>query len=329
MNIKNLIFVSLILCSMHSCVEEPENLIPYDQTGTWQQYNKSMGLAGNGVFSIAEDMQGNMWFGTENRVSVLNTNGKISNYTLPSQVEGNEVYSITPISDGSILMGTNSGFTEYYNGKFTNVNQLFGSPLVVYDIFEDSRKNIWFASYTFGAIYYSPSANRFYQPDYSTCPNCYYANRITEDLNKDVWIASQAGALRYDYSSLLVVDKNRGLPANEVNSIGVDRWGDVWMGFYGVHKVARYNHSSVKMVDLFTDYPTDYVMDIHTDKKGDLWFGLVSSGAIKYDGSKILQEVKGKGLNASSVMCIYSDSKGNIWYGTLTDGVFRYSPKLP
>ncbi|MEX0982891.1 MAG: two-component regulator propeller domain-containing protein [Bacteroidales bacterium] len=318
----------IFLIALLSCVEEPDDLMPWQHSDEWTRISASGGQVGPCVYSIMEDRNGNMWFGTNNGVTRLSENGTLTRFGQQEGILGTHVYAIIEAADGTFYMGTNQGFTISSGETVSNIETLLDTKFEVLDIIQDSRKNIWLATDLFGAIFLSAEDGELYQPNYSECPGCYYANSVFEDSKNNIWIGSMGGALKYDYNSLKIYSAANGLSSNAVQSIAEDRWGDIWIGPRGGKDLGRFNGSSIELVTMLTDYDTDYVMDIMLDKSGDLWFGLVSAGAVKYNGSFMRQYVESDGLTDPSVMSLYTDSKGNIWLGSLSSGVFKFSPGI-
>ena len=315
----------VLVITLVSCVDEPDDLMPWQHSDQWTHISTSGGLAGNCVYSMMEDRSGNMWFGTNNGVTRRSENGKLTRFGQEG-ILGTHVYAILEAADGTIYMGTNHGLTISSGETFSNIETLLDNKFIVFDIIEDGRKNIWLATDLFGAIFLSAEDGELYQPDYSGCPGCYFANSVFEDSKNNIWIGSMGGALKYNYNSLKIYSAENGLSSDAVQSIAEDMWGDIWIGPHGGKDMGRFNGSSIELVTMHTDYDTDHVMDIMLDKSGALWFGLVSAGAVKYNGSFMRQYVKSDGLTDPSVMSLYTDSKGNIWLGSLSSGVFTYSP---
>ena len=325
---KLLLLCPILLLIVISCIKEPDDLIPYIGQDEWVNLTTSNGLSGNTVYSIKEDSNGNLWFGTNNGITKLSPSQQITRYSQANGLLGMHIYAIEEIYDGTMFFGTNRGLTLYDGQTFTNYEVLIGEEWVISDILMDSRKNIWFATDIFGAIYLSYQDDNFYQPTYGDCSGCYYANAVFEDSNRNIWISSLGGALRYNYTSLLRLTTTNGLSTDQVMSIGEDRWGNIWIGPFNGKNMGKYDGQSVKLVSLLTDYNTDHVMDVTTDKRGNLWFGLISAGAVKFNGNFMRQFTASDGLTDPTIMDIYCDSKGNIWFGSLSSGAYKYTPAL-
>lgn len=78
------------------------------ENGDWHNLTMQDGLAGNIVYSIAQDRSGAYWFGTNRGISRY-AGGKFSNYDAESGLPGNHVYAIAVTEGDDIWVGTRSG----------------------------------------------------------------------------------------------------------------------------------------------------------------------------------------------------------------------------
>ena len=74
------IFIAALMAGFSSCVEEPDDLIPWRHADEWTNISTSGGLSGSCVYSIMEDSLGNMWFGTNSGVTMLSPEGQFTRY---------------------------------------------------------------------------------------------------------------------------------------------------------------------------------------------------------------------------------------------------------
>lgn len=75
---------------------------------TWTNYSTKDGLAGNIVYSVAQDTKGGMWFGTNAGLSYFD--GKTWRvFTKADGLLNNNVYAIVPAANGAVWVGTRSG----------------------------------------------------------------------------------------------------------------------------------------------------------------------------------------------------------------------------
>jgi len=78
---------------------------------SWTNYTSSDGLAGNIVYSIAQDINGMLWFGTNNGLSRYDGKAWIT-YDTHTGLLDNNVYAIAPTPSGELWVGTKNGVSR-------------------------------------------------------------------------------------------------------------------------------------------------------------------------------------------------------------------------
>ena len=78
---------------------------------SWTNYTSSDGLAGNIVYSIAQDNNGMLWFGTNNGLSRYDGKSWIT-YDTHTGLLDNNVYAIAPTPSGELWVGTKNGVSR-------------------------------------------------------------------------------------------------------------------------------------------------------------------------------------------------------------------------
>ena len=77
----------------------------------WTNYTTAEGLAGNIVYSIAQDQNGILWFGTNNGLSRYDGQSWIT-YDTHTGLLDNNVYAIAPAPSGELWVGTKNGVSR-------------------------------------------------------------------------------------------------------------------------------------------------------------------------------------------------------------------------
>ncbi len=283
------------------------------------------GLRGDVVTGIAEDGAGNNWFGTHDGASRFD--GRT--FTGFGGAEGLRGSGCKVLVDrsGSVWAGTSDGVFRF-DGKrfnaFTLPIPVIDSPSYkmkpgkVWDLFEDSKGNLWFARDGYGACKYDPSAAlrtggkafvHFTKED-GLCSN--NVASIVEDQQGNIWFGSitsdfpeyieEGGVSRYDGQRFTQFPEVRGLTANDIYDLYADRSGNIWIGAIRVGAY-RFDASTAlsaggKTFTLFdkTDRPdmTKYfaIQAFVEDRHGTLWFGF-SGGLFRFNGSSFVNVTQG------------------------------------
>jgi ligand-binding sensor domain-containing protein len=75
---------------------------------SWTNFTSQEGLAGNIVYSVAQDKEGGLWFGTNGGLSYFD-GSKWYVFTKTDGLLDNNIYAIAPTDDGQIWVGSRSG----------------------------------------------------------------------------------------------------------------------------------------------------------------------------------------------------------------------------
>jgi ligand-binding sensor domain-containing protein len=242
------------------------------------------------------------------------------------------VHSIKQDRNGNILIaGSNlnssvlGGVFRYDGKSFTNLTSKLGLHRF-WDVLEDRRGNLWFASLDSGVYYYNgkslPTGQAGFQ-HFTTREGL--ANNAVKCIYEDkagiIWFGTEGGVSRYDGKSFRNFTTKEGLSNNDLTTIMEDKTGKLWFGTKG--EACFYDGKTFTVLKNKDGIPFNNVGSIIEDKKGNIWFGVNGGRANslwRYDGSvftKVSQRV---------AYAVIEDKKGNIW--TTGDGALsRYDAK--
>ncbi|GAB3020710.1 hybrid sensor histidine kinase/response regulator transcription factor [Niabella terrae] len=151
------------------------------------------------------------------------------------------IISIFRTREGKLLIGTayrGSGLFEFdpILKTFRRIKEIPYNSYV-FDIFEDSRGNIWTGSVTQGVYYYNPHTGktgnfRFGHTDSSRPVNEFAVHSIFEDSDHNLWFATTGGGLikmSPDWKTTKRFTTEEGLPTNVLYSILEDDAKHLWI----------------------------------------------------------------------------------------------------
>lgn len=206
------------------------------------------------------------------------------------------VICIYRTKDDHLLVGTayhGSGLFEYdtLHKTFTRISQIPYNSYV-FDIFEDSKGNIWTGSVNQGAFYYNPKTGqhgnfRFGDTVNGQNTNEFAVYNIFEGHDHTLWFATTGGGLiklSADWKSTKRYTTEDGLPTNVLYGILEDDSGHLWIS--SLKGLIRFNMatSAIKVYTrangLITDQFNYNSAYRHTD--GKMYFGTVK-GMIAFD----------------------------------------------
>jgi ligand-binding sensor domain-containing protein len=193
---------------------------------------------------------------------------------------------------------------RYDGTSFTNLTGKIISPRFssFWDVLEDRKGNLWFASLGSGVYYYNGKSFQHFTTEEGLASNSVHF--IHEDKAGTIWFSTGGGLSRYDGKSFRNFTTKDGLPNNGVRAIIEDKTGKLWVGTES--GPCFYDGKTFTVLKNKDGKAFKNVWSIIEDKKGSIWFGDVD-GLWRYDG-RTFTKVSQRGAYA-----IIEDKKGNIW----------------
>jgi len=294
-------------------------------------YAEKQGLSHPVVFSIFEDRNDHLWFGTRGG-GVNQFDGKsFTQYTKEKTGFGNNyVLSIMEDSQGNMWFGTYGNGVCRYDGKtFAIANMYHGiSDYSINCMLEDHQGNYWFGTYRGGLTRFDSQGIVHYTWEEASINPMVYS--LFEDSNANLWVASYPGVKRIKNDSITHFTEKEGLIGNFVRYIMEDRHGNMWFG--------TSNGISVFNGDVFVNFSgreglsSSDIKTINEDKKGEIWIstmnglsrmvfktddGIFNKKDTSVSPPLIINYNKQDGLNGVNFFHnAVIDSKNRIWFGS-------------
>ena len=141
-------------------------------------------------------------------------------------------------------------------------------------------------------------------------------NKLSQDNEHRLWLATLGGACRYDGKEYYAVTKANGLATNVVYQVFVDKTDNVW---FGTHKgLSCFRSGKVYNYPIPVNEKNSWVQGITQDGSGQVWV-LLNSHLYRATGQTLQ-------LNrpiTDTVTCMAVDKQGALYTTVLKKGVFR------
>lgn len=231
-----------------------------------------------------------------------------------SQVPHGMVRNIKKDRNGNILIASFRGVFRYDGKSFTNITSKISSPSF-WDVLEDRKGNLWFATRDSGVYCYNGKSFQHFTTKEGLASN--HAFQVYQDKTGHIWFATGGGASRYDGKSFRNFTKKDGLPSNDITTIMEDKTGKFWFGSSG--EACFYDGKTFTVFRNKDGKAFNNVRSIIEDRKGNIWFGatiiedkkgdtlFVSPGLWRYEGGLFTK------VSQRAAYAIMQDKKGNIW----------------
>ncbi|MDR7128623.1 ligand-binding sensor domain-containing protein/DNA-binding response OmpR family regulator/nitrogen-specific signal transduction histidine kinase [Algoriphagus sp. 4150] len=341
-----LLSLSFLLCSVGPGLAQEKRYY-------FRHYDVYAGLSHNSVFSIFQDSEGFMWFGTKyglsrfdgQRWKSYNTDSKGD----PSTILGNDyVHAIHEDRDGILWIGTDEGLYLYDKTldrfsplPYKTENGTFPTGIIS-SLAEDQAGNIWIGGNNRGIFRFDFEKKELilfsHDPGKKGSIPAGDVSSVKVDDNNVVWISiigNGVGRFQEDTETFaMYMDDEKKLPQDFI--IGLQDWGDFILIGTKNSGVKKMEKSSGKVTDLLLNDENGaplFVRDMFQFSKNELGIG-TESGLFIYDFvTKTYQHLQENAddpysLANNAIYSLWKDTEGGIWVGSYFGGV-NYLPNQP
>ena len=322
------------------------------------------GLSQSSVYSILQDSQGFLWFGTQDGLN------KYDGYSFtvyrhvpddPNSLSCNPVWTIYKDRDGAIWIGSDGGGVNKFDrdaGRFVPYRAgPDGSGLsndYIRAILQDREGVLWIGTNGGGLNRFDRTKERFkhyhHNPGDPGTLSSEVVSVIYEDRKGTLWIGTDGGGLnRFDRDTGKFIryqhdpGEPRSLSSNAVRSIYEDREGTFWVGTDGgglnrfdrvTGQAVHYRHDPDNPHSL----SDDSVSAIYQDRQGTLWVGTFGGGLNVLDPESESKAGQARffryqndlddahSLSNDFIWSIFEDQMGVLWVGTHGGGINKLNP---
>jgi len=302
-------------------------------------YSVAQGLTYKSIFSIVEDDNGNLWFGTFGGGIFCYDGKSFTHYSMAQGLISDYVRTMLKDNKGNLWVGTRDGGVSCFNlngvinpagttktkpfpsKMFTNYSITQGlANNNVRSILQDKQGDLWFSTGGGGISRYDGKSFINYTITQGLANN--YLRSIAEDKNGNLWFGAWNGGVScYNRKSFTTYSVNQGLANEYVNSILKDQKGNLWLATNG-GGISCYDGKSFTNFTTLQGLSSNYLRTIFEDKKGNIWVGTENSGISCFDGKSFTNYFTEQGLTKNTITSIAEDKYGYIWFGTDGGGLF-------
>jgi ligand-binding sensor domain-containing protein/class 3 adenylate cyclase len=301
----------------------------------------SKSLPNNYIHFLIKGANGNIWFGTNRGIGILNPKNKEINKINRSEYPELRGYIFTHLGfDKSGVLwalsekhGINKINTKTH--KVEVIKSIQGNSMFSC-IYSSKNQTIWTGTKN-GQIFYSAAPyDGFKEINYQDLLSVGQINQFHENINGEIIISSDGGAFKLDTNqNLQTLTKQGLLRYTKIKCAYAENESNLWLGssekglFHlqtddkgntNLHQYKKNPYNNSSLVD-------DNILSIFEDKNGVFWIG-TEKGISKFDKYKqgfttiTLNNNPSAGLVDYNVWSFAEDKLGNLYIGTKKDLTF-------
>jgi ligand-binding sensor domain-containing protein/signal transduction histidine kinase len=311
-------------------------------------------LSNSWITAIVEDQNGFIWIGT--RQGGLNRFDPRSGlFTVFKHDPGdslslsnNRVNTLFIDQNGALWAGTDSDLDRFNPADESFIHYIgseggLGNPVTA--IYQSSSGLLWAGVAGNGLYQLDEKTNLFktFQTAKSVASlSDNNITAITEDLEGNLWIATQNGLNRFKANTQTFVrylhnpEDPVSISNNDLHDLHLDHNGVLWVGssngldIYNAQlgHFIHYRHEPANPASL----SNNTILSIFEDRGGVMWVGTFGGGLNKYNRRQDefayyrSDPANPKSLSGNLLSSIFAESNGTVWIGTLENGLNRFSP---
>jgi len=226
---------------------------------TWSYFSEQDGLSSDGILSLFQDTEGNIWAAGGAGYSVYNG----ERWSKSDSLGGSSVrvaYSVSGDSDGHVWLGANGGASIYNGTEWRFFNQTDNLPhRVVHDVYMEGE-TVWFACREGLARWDGQKMHILFEQE--------NFRSIVSDKNGTIWFGTGGSGL-YEYRA---GTWKKHLDGKTVLPQIIDRSGNLWSATEGNGAYA-YDGTDWHYYDMEDGLISNTVYSIAEASDGSIWFG--------------------------------------------------------
>jgi len=263
-------------------------------------------LPSNTVLNLFEDIERNIWIGTQGgMVRLIKT--PVRTVPLPdaSDSDAETIYQDT---NGDLWVAAVDLF-RVHNGNAEKYTFPGTSGVRVRNVFRDREGALWIGTEGRGAYRFVGSRPIHYSTQEGLVNN--FVRAFVQGRDGSVWIATDEGVSRWRDRGITSYRVGDGLAYFSTRSLLEDRRGDIWIGTdQGLSRL----HGDTFEHDGATEaLKSEKIWAIHEDSDGGLWFGTRTGGLYRWRSGVLTHYTTAQGLSSNGIYELLEDDNNNLW----------------
>lgn len=307
-------------------------------------------ISSNRIYSIAKDLKGGLWVGTDKGLDILNTlNFDVTSFTPDvanmHSLSHKSIRSIFVDRYGIYWVGTFQGGLNKYDTNLSHFKlkgvDFFASKDNSFNMitsFTEYEDKVLLGVDVGGVFVYDRKNDKVSPLSFDSELGNGLSVLSLEKKQDDLFIGTyQKGLYKYNLKTQKLYhyphdETETGLNNKDIFCLKKDFLGNIWIGTNGggINLISAQDGSLKKY--LFKDRQVlndiepagDFIRVITEDEQNNMWVGTYGSGLSVYNPitrKNIFYDKENSGLPSNYVLAIHVDKQGNAWVGTNGNGI--------
>ncbi len=278
------------------------------KTGEWIECNM-----------IPIDVQGAK--NIEGQLKNYSANRDITQISTETGFELNEVWSMTPLQNGSLLLGTRgAGLLEMNGNHFYQWDNNVGFPAgTIRDVIQDKSGRIWMA--TWGAGICMKQGDQFFQFSEKEGLSCNLVTQLFEDSKERIWFGTEYGGLGIiEDGKWISMGKREGLMEETILDFQEALDGTIFIATYG-SGLCSYDGEDFTYWDKEAGIAESQIWSLMRDHLGDIWIGTWGDNLYRWSNGWMHRAILSNEMKCGPAMSLVEDRNEQVWIGTWGKGL--------
>lgn len=283
------------------------------QGGEFARPSANWHLGGAEPDAVASDESGGIWVLTGQGL------GKWQNeefrYLYEETNEGNFHVEVAAGQKDGVWVASNQRLRKFKSGHWVaDLGPFAWTNSPIYDLFEDSRRQIWVATMGGGLFRYATDGTVLHLTSQDGLPSD-FVRCVTEDREGNVWVGMENGGLcRLRSATFQSLGVRQGLSSDHVTSVCESASGDFWIAMDGDGLDQLLSRGGVNHYGSGQGLMNGHVWTVLEDHQGGVWAG-TWDGLYHRNGTGRFADLSDGLTIGRQLFAIYQDRQNAVWLG--------------
>ncbi|CAM2066824.1 GHKL domain-containing protein [Sulfidibacter corallicola] len=279
-------------------------------------------LTNGHVYSFLEDLEGNLWLGTIGGGLNRFSDGFMTALTRRDGLSNNMIWVARHDPKGGVWIGSDDATLHHVNGDAITdyTHRLLPDGALAQSVLRDRRGHLWIATDGDGVVHFDgETVTRFTEESHGLAED--YVNTLHDHSDGSMWIGTyEKGISVYRDGRFTTIDKDAGLPHNNITDIEQDAQGRIWVSTG--RGLAVEKGDGWRIWTKQDGLPANQFFLIYRDSRDHLWLSTESAGLVRFRGNRFDVFRTRDGLFADTVFQIIEDRDRGLWF-TSNYGIYH------